>query len=204
MDEWMSCCPGQEWRSSQPSPEASPAGGVSGMNTPSLPWGVRRSHCWLSSPTKVLGGITLIPLSTLSKMDWKASSFIRKWLCLPLNLFECCLFRRNILQLPLQSITIDYKREKTRLSTEMTESTDQAVRSTNVQVCTGYKWKAHDIDQVVTRPSSGPQCFSKSMDNERYKIKAAAQGHKGSWSIWQSIVCINFKMADLWRIQGKC
>lgn len=117
-----------------------------------------------------MGGITLIPLSTLGKMDWKASSFIGKWFCLPLHLFECCLFRRNILQLPLQSITIDYKREKTRLSTEMTESTDQAVRITNVQVCTGYKWKAHDIDQAVTRPSSGPQCFSKSMDNERYKI----------------------------------
>lgn len=167
MDEWMSCCPGQEWRSSQPSPEASPAGGVSGMNTPSLPWGVRKSHCWLSSPAKVLGGITLIPLSTLSKMDWKASSFIGKWFCHALNLFECCLFRRNVLQLPLQSITIDDKREKTRLSTEMTESTDQAARITNVQVCTGYKWKAHDIDQVVT----------------------------------QSIVCINFKMADLWRIQ---
>lgn len=49
------------------------------------------------------------------KMDGIANSFIRKWLGLPQGLSETGLFRKNILQLPLQSIRLGYKQEKTRL-----------------------------------------------------------------------------------------
>ncbi len=53
-----------------------------------------------------------IPLSTVNKMDGKANTFILKWLGLPRCLSEAGLFERNILQLPLQSISMGYKQRK--------------------------------------------------------------------------------------------
>lgn len=55
------------------------------------------------------------------------------WACRETGLFE-----RNILQMPLQSITMGYKQEKSRPVMEM-ESTDQSVRDANVQIHTGGK-----------------------------------------------------------------
>ncbi|KAJ8404983.1 hypothetical protein AAFF_G00329040 [Aldrovandia affinis] len=47
------------------------------------------------------------------------------------------LFGRNILQLPLQSISLGYKQGKTRLVQELRKSTDQLVRCADAQVRTG-------------------------------------------------------------------
>ena len=52
-------------------------------------------------------------ISTRSKMDGKAYSFIRKWLGLLRCLSETGLFGKNTLQLP--SISLGYKQENTRL-----------------------------------------------------------------------------------------
>ena len=72
-------------------------------------------------------------------MDEKAKSFIRKWLGLPRCLSETGLFGRK---LPLQSISLGYMQEKTRLVLELRESTDQLVRNANAKVPTGRKWNA--------------------------------------------------------------
>ncbi|RXN29065.1 hypothetical protein ROHU_018794 [Labeo rohita] len=93
-----------------------------------------------------------IPSSTISKMDGKANSFIRKWLGLPRCLSETGLFGKNMLQLPLQSIQLGYMQEKTRLVLELRESTDESVRNTNAKVPTGRKWNAQtEVDQAVSR-----------------------------------------------------
>lgn len=93
-----------------------------------------------------------IPSSTLSKMDGKANSFIRKWLGLPRCLSETGLFGKNMLQLPLQSIQMCYMQEKTRLVLELRESTDESVRNANAKVLTGRKWNAQtEVDQAVGR-----------------------------------------------------
>ncbi len=93
-----------------------------------------------------------IPSSTASKMDGKANAFIRKWLGLPRCLSETGLFGKNTLQLPLQSISLGYKQEKTRLVLELRESADQAVRNANPKVLTGRKWNAQtEVDQAVSR-----------------------------------------------------
>ena len=78
-----------------------------------------------------------IPSSTTTKMDGKANSFIRKWLGLPRCFSDTGLFGKNTLQLPLQSISLGYKQEKTRLLLELRESTDQSVRNAGVKVRTG-------------------------------------------------------------------
>lgn len=64
-----------------------------------------------------------IPLSTISKMDGKANSHPK---VAGLET-ETGLFGKDILQLLLQSISMGYKQEKTRLVLELRESTDQAV-----------------------------------------------------------------------------
>ena len=65
-----------------------------------------------------------IPSSTMSKMDRKANSFIRKWLGLPRCLSEMGIFVKNALQLPLQSISLGYMQERTRLVLELRGPTD--------------------------------------------------------------------------------
>ncbi|XP_077382825.1 5-azacytidine-induced protein 2 isoform X1 [Festucalex cinctus] len=93
-----------------------------------------------------------IPSSAVSKMDGKANSFIRKWLGLPRCLSETGLFGKNALQLPLQSISLGYMQEKSRLVLELRESTDQSVRNANAKVPTGRKWNAQsEVDQAVSR-----------------------------------------------------
>ena len=74
------------------------------------------------------------------------------WLGLPRCLSETGLFGRNTLQLPLQSISLGYKQEKTRLVLELRESTDQTVRNANAKVPTGRKWNAQtEVDQAIGR-----------------------------------------------------
>ncbi|KAJ8414256.1 hypothetical protein AAFF_G00051260 [Aldrovandia affinis] len=83
-------------------------------------------------------------------MDGIANSHIRKWLGLPCCLSETGLFGRNILQLPLQSISLGYKQGKTRLVQELRESTQ---RVGEVCGCPGaHKWKAQfEVDQAISR-----------------------------------------------------
>ncbi|CAG6012252.1 unnamed protein product, partial [Menidia menidia] len=93
-----------------------------------------------------------IPSSTVSKMDMKANSFIRKWLGLPRCISEAGLFGRNMLQLPLRSLQLGYKQKKTRLVLELRESTDESVRNANARVLTGRKWNAQtEVDQAVSQ-----------------------------------------------------
>ncbi|KAI4884285.1 hypothetical protein NFI96_019991 [Prochilodus magdalenae] len=74
-----------------------------------------------------------IPSSTRSKMDGKANSFIQKWLGLPRCLSETGLFGRNILKLPLQSISLGYKQEKTRLVLVSNAQTEVDQASSHLQ-----------------------------------------------------------------------
>lgn len=57
-----------------------------------------------------------------------------------------------MLQLPVNSISSAYKREKTRIVLELRDSRDDAVKDAAVTVRTGRKWSAHEeVDQAVSR-----------------------------------------------------
>lgn len=75
-----------------------------------------------------------IPSSLASKMD----SFIRKWLGLPHCFSDTGLFGKNMLQLPLKSISLGYRQEKTRLVLKLRESRDKTVKGAAVAVHTGW------------------------------------------------------------------
>ncbi|XP_074530869.1 LOW QUALITY PROTEIN: interferon-induced very large GTPase 1-like [Halichoeres trimaculatus] len=90
--------------------------------------------------------------SAVSKMDAKASSFIRKWLGLPRCHSSASLYGKNILQLPLKSITVGYRQEKARLVMELRDSSDETVRDMKARVVTGRKWKAQEeVQKAVGR-----------------------------------------------------
>ncbi len=96
--------------------------------------------------------VSEIPSSLASRMDTISNTYIRKWLGLPCCFSDTGLFGKNALQLPLKSINLGYKQEKTRLVFELKESRDEAVKRAGVTIRTGYRWKAQqEIDQAVNR-----------------------------------------------------
>lgn len=99
-------------------------------------------------PLKLCG----IPLTTVLKMDSKANNYICKWFDPHRYLSKTALFRRNILWLPLESISLGYKQEKVRLVFELRDSPYLSFQNTKAQVCTGHKWNASQtVDQAINR-----------------------------------------------------
>ncbi|KAL0182507.1 hypothetical protein M9458_021882, partial [Cirrhinus mrigala] len=89
--------------------------------------------------------------STVLKMDAKANNYIRKWLGLPRCLSTSALFGKNILRLPMKTISLGYKLEKVRLLLELKDSPDPVVRTAVAQVRTGRRWNAPQaVQQAVT------------------------------------------------------
>ena len=68
-----------------------------------------------------------ITMTMVLKLEAKANNYIRKWLGLPQCLSNTALFGRNTLQLPLQSISLGYKKEKVRLLFGLRDSPDPAI-----------------------------------------------------------------------------
>ncbi len=96
--------------------------------------------------------VSEIPSSLASRMDIISNTYIRKWLGLPHCFSDRGLFGKNALQLPLKSINLGYKQEKTRLVFELKESRDEAVKSAGVTIRTGRRWRAQqEVDQAVNR-----------------------------------------------------
>ncbi|CAJ1066598.1 hypothetical protein ROHU_018794 [Xyrichtys novacula] len=93
-----------------------------------------------------------IPMSEVSRMDNLANSYIRKWMGLPRCFSDVGLCGWNMLELPLKSITLGYKQEKAHLVLEMRDSADRLVRSAEVPIRTGRKWKApEEVENAIAR-----------------------------------------------------
>ncbi|KAJ8344224.1 hypothetical protein SKAU_G00315530 [Synaphobranchus kaupii] len=89
--------------------------------------------------------------------------------------------------MPLQSISLGYKQEKTRLLLKLRESTIQSVRNANAKVRTGRKWNAEAEANQKERKEMVVAEVTR-MEEERYKIKAVSQGRQGSWTTWDEVV----------------
>lgn len=155
-----------------------------------------------------------ITATTVAWLDAISNSYIHKWLGLPWCLFDAALFGRNTLQLPLKSISLGYKLEKTRLELELRQSSEDFVWNAGVKVQTGRKWKADDCvdnlkhQEYVGRTQQGRQglgwgeaCnfWSKvsikerkklvitevtRFEEERLHVKSVGQGKQGLWTKW--------------------
>ncbi|XP_049901864.1 uncharacterized protein LOC126391274 [Epinephelus moara] len=92
------------------------------------------------SPTSTDVAFYEAPISKVDKLERLVSSFARKWLGLPRCLSNIGLYGKGILELPLSSLTEEYKTTKVRLEMMLTESRDPCVAKTAPTLATGRKW----------------------------------------------------------------
>ena len=86
-----------------------------------------------------------LAISHVEEMEWKVSSYIRKWLGIPRSLLNIAFYGHNTkLQLPLSSLIEEFKVTKARLYMMLRDSEDQVIRDTLPEVKTGMKWSARE------------------------------------------------------------
>ena len=88
-----------------------------------------------------------VPISKVEKLERLISSFARKWLGLPRCFSNIGLYGRGILELPVSSLTEEFKCSKVRLEMTLTESRDLCVAQTAPTLATGRKWTASAATQ---------------------------------------------------------
>ena len=81
-----------------------------------------------------------VTISHVEEMEWKVSSYIRKWLGVPRSLSNIAFYGHNTkLQLPLSSLIEEFKVTKARLYMMLRDSEHQVIRDTLPEVKTGTK-----------------------------------------------------------------
>lgn len=71
-----------------------------------------------------------IPLSKVDKLEGLVSSFAKKWLSLPRCITNTALYGKGVLELPVSSLTEEFKSSKVRLEMTLAESRDPVVAQT--------------------------------------------------------------------------
>ncbi|KAJ8409026.1 hypothetical protein AAFF_G00240470 [Aldrovandia affinis] len=69
-----------------------------------------------------------IPMTKVEKLERTVSSYIKKWLGLPRCLSNIGLYGHGALELPVSSLTEEYKCTKVRLNMTLTESQDGMIQ----------------------------------------------------------------------------
>ena len=90
-----------------------------------------------------------VPVSKVEKLERMINSFIRKWLGVPRCLSSAALYGKGILELPVSSLTEEFKCAKVRLEMTLTQSKDPVVRSVAPTVKTGRKWNPKEAVQLA-------------------------------------------------------
>ena len=81
-----------------------------------------------------------IPMTKIEKLERTVSSYIKKWLGLPCCLSNIGLYGHGALELPVSSLTEEFKCTKLRLNMTLTESQDDTIRVAAPRLATGRKW----------------------------------------------------------------
>lgn len=94
-----------------------------------------------------------VPVTKVEAMERLVSGFLRRWLSVPKSFSSVGLYSSGSkLQLPLSSITEEFKVTKVRQHLMLRDSRDEKVRDANVRVKTGRKWSA---EKLQTKQSLG-------------------------------------------------
>ncbi len=81
-----------------------------------------------------------VPISKVEKLERLVSTYARKWPGLPKCLSSTGLYGKGILELPISSLSEEYKCAKVRLEMMLTESKDPLVAQAAPTLATGKKW----------------------------------------------------------------
>ena len=76
----------------------------------------------------------------MKKLERTVSSYIKKWLGLPRCLSNNNLYGHSALELPVSSLTEEFKCTKVRLNMTLTDSQDDMIRAAAPRLVTGRKW----------------------------------------------------------------
>lgn len=85
-----------------------------------------------------------VPLTTVEKMERIVTSYVKKWLGVPRCLTNISLYGKGALQLPITSLTEEYKCSKVRLQMTLKDSRDQIISNVVPPLVTGRKWSSAD------------------------------------------------------------
>ncbi|KAJ8393735.1 hypothetical protein AAFF_G00057880 [Aldrovandia affinis] len=91
-----------------------------------------------------------VPITTVEKMERTVTSYVKKWLGVPRCLTNISLYGKGVLELPLTSLTEEYKCSKVRLQMTLKDSRDQTISNAAPPLLTGRKWTPSDAVQQAT------------------------------------------------------
>lgn len=91
-----------------------------------------------------------VPITTVEKMERTITSYVKKWLGVPRCLTNISLYGNGVLELPLTSLTEEYKCSKVRLQMTLRDSRDKIISNAALPLATGRKWKPSNAVQQAT------------------------------------------------------
>ena len=123
--------------------------GISGIDRSGLPGKLKLWCLQFGLLPRLMWPLTVyeVPISKVEKLERLINSFIRKWLGAPRCLSSVALYGKGMLELPVSSLTEEYKCAKVRLEMTLTQSKDPVVRGAAPTVKTGRKWKPKEAVQ---------------------------------------------------------
>ncbi|KAK9523107.1 hypothetical protein VZT92_019529 [Zoarces viviparus] len=83
-------------------------------------------------------------------MERTITSYVKKWLGVPRCLTNISLYGKGVLELPLTSLTEEYKCSKVRLQMTLRDSRDKIISNAALPLATGRKWKPSNAVQQAT------------------------------------------------------
>lgn len=95
-----------------------------------------------------------VPITTVEKMEHIITSYMKKWLGVPRCLSNIALYGKGILELPLTSLTEEYKCSKVRLQMTLKHSRDKTISNGALPLMTGRKWTPSNAVQQATSATS--------------------------------------------------
>ena len=92
-------------------------------------------------------------MSTVEELERKITTFLRRWLGVPRSFSNIGLYGNNTkLQLPVSSVSEEFKKGKTRLVMMLRDSCDSQVREAKIEIKSGRKWKAAEaVEEAESR-----------------------------------------------------
>ncbi len=91
-----------------------------------------------------------LPITTVEKMEQTMTSYVKKWLGVPRCLTNISLYGKGVLELPITSLTEEYKCSKVRLQMILKDSRDHTISNAVPLLLTGRKWTPSDSVQQAT------------------------------------------------------
>lgn len=83
-------------------------------------------------------------------MERTMTSYVKKWLGVPRCLTNINIYGKGVLELPITSLTEEYKCSKVRLQMTLKDSRDQTIRNAAPPLSTGRKWAPSNAVQHAT------------------------------------------------------